>query len=105
MKPQIEYSFENLHRQSINAMIRAAYGFIVPDQSERQQWLRFPRTNRHASLRDLEFKKPCHVSPPISGTRSGLRVVVCTCFHCSRARNGRLPTRQNPRAAQFELSI
>ena len=59
MKPQIEYSFENLHRQSINAMIRAAYGFIVPDQSERQQWLRFPRTNRHASLRDLEFKKPC----------------------------------------------
>ncbi len=59
MRRQIEYSFENLHRQSIDAMIRAAYGFIVPDRPAPQLRQRFPRTNRHASLRDLEFKKPC----------------------------------------------
>ena len=34
MRRQIEYSFENLHRQSIDAMIRAAYGFIVPDRPD-----------------------------------------------------------------------
>lgn len=52
MIKRIEYSFENLHRQSIGAMIRAAYGFIVPERSEPQP---LPRADRRANAGAAEF--------------------------------------------------
>lgn len=57
MIKRIEYSFENLHQQSIGAMIRAAYGFIVPERSEPQPLLRqpLPRADRRANAGAAEF--------------------------------------------------
>jgi hypothetical protein len=45
----IEYSLENLRRQSIEAMIRAVYGYIEPETKKRR------RSKRRASEHSVEM--------------------------------------------------